>query len=76
MILFQEVNLAMTDYEDHGLIPGLDKAVKSMLVGELSIFLLSHEVAYGEFGIPPRIPPKAQCAFYIKLIKKTLTSKE
>lgn len=62
----------MTEYEDHGLIAGLDIAIKTMLVGEVALFLLTHEVAYGEFGIPPRIPPKAQCAFFVKLVKSTL----
>lgn len=47
-----------------------------MLVGELSLFLFSYEVMYGEMGIPPRIKPKANCVFYIKLIKSVITSQK
>lgn len=51
-------------------------AVQSMLVGETSLFLLSHQVAYGELGMPPRVKPRAKCIFYIKLIKSILTPEE
>ncbi|KAM3962767.1 inactive peptidyl-prolyl cis-trans isomerase FKBP6 [Aphomia sociella] len=62
--------------EDNGLLPGLNVAIKSMLVGELSVFLLTHHVMYGEMGIPPRIKPKAKCIFYIKLLKSVVTPKD
>ncbi|CAK1549690.1 unnamed protein product [Leptosia nina] len=62
--------------KDNGLLPGLLMAVKSMLVGETAVFLLSHEVAYGELGVPPRIKPRAKCVFYVKLIKSILTPAE
>lgn len=61
------------DLGDNGLLPGLQIAVKSMLVGEMSIFLFSYKVMYGEMGIPPRIKPKADCVFYVKLVKSILT---
>ncbi|KAJ0181660.1 hypothetical protein K1T71_002382 [Dendrolimus kikuchii] len=61
--------------KEHGLLPGLEIAIKSMLVGEVSIFLLSYKVMYGELGLPPRIKPKQDCVFYIKLIKSTYTPK-
>lgn len=64
------------DLKDNSLLPGIQLAVHSMLVGELSLFLLSHEVMYGEMGIPPRIKPKAECIFYIKLIKSIITPKQ
>lgn len=51
-------------------------AVESMLVGELSVFLLSYELMYGELGIAPRIKPKADCVFYVKLIKSIVTPTE
>lgn len=51
-------------------------AVESMLVGETSVFLLTYQVMYGEMGIPPRIKPKADCVFYIKVVKSILSPKE
>ncbi|XP_022821115.1 inactive peptidyl-prolyl cis-trans isomerase shutdown-like [Spodoptera litura] len=64
------------DLSDNGLLPGLQFAIKTMLVGETSVFLCSYKVMYGEMGVPPRIKPKADCVFYIKLIKSTLTPKQ
>ncbi|KAJ2944574.1 hypothetical protein O0L34_g3925 [Tuta absoluta] len=64
------------DLSDSGLLPGLQMAIETMLVGEVSVFLLSYQVMYGELGIPPRIKPKATSVFYIKLIKSILTPKE
>ncbi|KOB78158.1 Peptidyl-prolyl cis-trans isomerase [Operophtera brumata] len=64
------------DLKDVGILPGLAMALKTMLVGELSLFLFSHEVMYGEMGIPPRIRAAAQCVFYIKLLKSILTPKQ
>lgn len=58
---------------DNGLLPGLQMAIESMLVGEMSVFLLSYKVMYGKLGIPPRIKPKSDCIFYIKLIKSIIT---
>lgn len=72
MCLFFQV----VDLNDHGLLPGLETAVKSMLVGQTSVFLLSYNVMYGEMGIPPRIKAKADCVFYIKVIKSILTPKD
>ncbi|XP_011555135.3 inactive peptidyl-prolyl cis-trans isomerase shutdown [Plutella xylostella] len=66
----------VVDLSDNGLLPGLIIAVKSMLVGEISVFLLSHHLMYGEMGIPPRIKPKASCVFYIKLVKNIITPKQ
>ncbi|CAH3840407.1 unnamed protein product [Pieris brassicae] len=66
----------VVDLKENGLLPGILLAVKSMLVGEKSIFLLSHQVAYGDLGIPPRIKPRAKCVFYIKLVKSILTPKQ
>ncbi|XP_050685537.1 inactive peptidyl-prolyl cis-trans isomerase shutdown-like isoform X1 [Leptidea sinapis] len=66
----------VVDLKDNGLLPGLLIAIKSMLVGETSLFLLSHQLMYGDLGVPPRIKPKAKCAFYINLIKCILTPAE
>lgn len=51
-------------------------ALGSMLVGESAVFLLSYKVMYGELGVPPRIKPKADCVFYIKLVKSIITPKD
>lgn len=66
----------IVNLKDNGLLPGLEIAIKSMLVGEKSVFLFAYQVMYGEMGIPPRIKPKAKCVFYIKLVKSILTPKE
>ncbi|XP_075992021.1 inactive peptidyl-prolyl cis-trans isomerase shutdown-like isoform X2 [Anticarsia gemmatalis] len=66
----------VVDLKDNGLLPGLETAVRSMLVGEMSVFLLSYNVMYGELGIPPRIKPKADCIFYVKIVKSILTPTE
>ncbi|KAL4715085.1 hypothetical protein ACJJTC_012132 [Scirpophaga incertulas] len=63
------------DLNSSGLLPGLDMAVRSMLVGETSVFVLSYQVMYGEMGIPPRIKPRSACIFYIKLLKCVITGK-
>lgn len=68
---FQEVDL-----KENGLLPGLQTAIKSMLVGETALFLISYQVMYGELGVPPRIKPKADCVFYIKVVKSILTPKQ
>ncbi|KFB41871.1 AGAP011458-PA-like protein [Anopheles sinensis] len=49
-------------------LPGLDQAVQTMLVGEEAEFLISYKLLYGEVGCPPRIKPKADGLFVIKLI--------
>ncbi|CAG5056580.1 unnamed protein product [Parnassius apollo] len=66
----------VVDLKDNGLLPGFQIAIQSMLVGELAIYLFSYEVMYGEMGIPPRIKPKANCVFYIKLVKSIITPKQ
>lgn len=75
-LLKKKIHFQIADLSDSGLLPGLQIAVESMLVGELSIFLLSYELMYGELGITPRIKPKADCVFYVKLIKSIVTPTE
>ncbi len=45
--------------DDGRMILGVESAVKSMLKGEESWFLIGWEYAYGPMGCPPRIPAKA-----------------
>lgn len=62
----------IVDLKENYLLPGLQIAVNSMLVGEMSVFLLSYKVMFGELGVRPRIKSKEDCVFYIKLIKSIL----
>ncbi|CAH0404648.1 unnamed protein product [Chilo suppressalis] len=66
----------VVDLKDNGLLPGFERAIRSMLVGELSIFLFTHDLMYGEMGVPPRIKPRARSIFYVKLLKSIFTAKE
>ena len=42
-----------------GTILGWEKGVSTMRKNELAKFLVRSDYAYGDMGIPPRIPPKA-----------------
>ncbi|XP_046961508.1 inactive peptidyl-prolyl cis-trans isomerase shutdown-like [Vanessa cardui] len=66
----------VVNLNENGLLPGIQIAIESMLVGEMAVFHLSYVVMYGQMGVPPRIKPKADCIFYIKLIKSINTPKE
>lgn len=48
-------------------IKGWDVAVKSMKRGEVALFTLKPEYAYGETGSPPKIPPNSTLEFEIEL---------
>lgn len=48
-------------------IKGWDIAAKSMKRGEIALFTLSPEYAYGEMGSPPKIPPNSTLEFEIEL---------
>ncbi|XP_034945848.1 LOW QUALITY PROTEIN: inactive peptidyl-prolyl cis-trans isomerase FKBP6 [Chelonus insularis] len=50
------------------LIVGLDLAIQSMRKHEVSIFLIHHDFAYGELGVLPLIPAKAEVLFIVYLI--------
>ena len=52
-----------------GVISGWSLALLTMKVGEKSLFTMSHEYAYGVYGSPPAIPPKATLKFEIELIR-------
>lgn len=51
------------------LIEGLDLALLSMRMQEVSRFFIGWQCAYGEIGCPPRILPKADVLVQIELLK-------
>ncbi|XP_045760843.1 inactive peptidyl-prolyl cis-trans isomerase shutdown-like [Maniola jurtina] len=66
----------VVNLSENGLLPGLQMAIESMLVGELAVFLLSYHVMYGKLGVPPRIKPESDCIFYVQLIKSIINPKD
>ena len=51
-----------------GVVPGFAEALMVMRPGEEIIAYLPSELAYGEEGSPPRIPPNAALQFRIQLL--------
>ncbi|XP_058735873.1 70 kDa peptidyl-prolyl isomerase-like [Vicia villosa] len=52
-------------------IKGWDEGIKTMKKGENAIFTIPSELAYGESGSPPTIPPKATLRFDVELLSWT-----
>ncbi|XP_055386503.1 inactive peptidyl-prolyl cis-trans isomerase shutdown [Condylostylus longicornis] len=53
---------------NHEVLPGIEEAVKTMKLEEESQFIISYKLLYGELGCPPRIPPKKDYLFVIKVL--------
>lgn len=50
-------------------IPGWDEGIALLKEGAKATLFIPYEMAYGEAGSPPTIPPKAELIFYVELNK-------
>lgn len=60
-------------YGAHRVIPGWDTGFDGMRVGGKRRLYVPYELAYGEMGRPPVIPPKSELVFDIELVSQSDT---
>ena len=49
-------------------IPGWDEGLGYVEIGGVATLFLPYQLAYGEAGSPPTIPPKSDLVFYVELV--------
>ncbi|XP_052899321.1 inactive peptidyl-prolyl cis-trans isomerase shutdown-like [Anopheles moucheti] len=52
----------------YSVLPGFEQAIRTMRVSEEAQFLISYQLLYGAVGCPPRIKPKADALFVIRVV--------
>lgn len=61
------------EYGEHRVIPGWDTGFEGMRVGGKRRLFIPWELAYGENGRPPVIPPKAELVFDVEVVSVSNT---
>lgn len=63
-------------YGAHRVIPGWDTGFEGMRVGGQRRLFVPYQLAYGDMGRPPVIPPKAELIFDVELVSQSDTPPE
>jgi peptidylprolyl isomerase len=63
-------------YGAHRVIPGWDTGFEGMRIGGRRRLFIPYQLAYGETGRPPAIPPKAELIFDVEVLSQSDTPPE